>query len=250
MKKIFLITCLIILGYLSFSQSNSQLIDSAFNLYRNKDYESALKIYQDFYSQQYESADLFYNMGNCYMETNDLANAIYFYEKAKILNPNDENIDYNLKIANARIKDRVEAIPEIFYKLWFNNFCSFLSSDAWAIFAVITFCLALILFFIFLFSRKKSIKKLCFYFTILIIIFAIIGLICSYKSAKNINNNKFGIIFNSTMVKSAPNEDGTNLFEINEGLKVEIKDSVQQWKQIRLLDGKERWIIENNIKGL
>ncbi|MDR2836259.1 MAG: tetratricopeptide repeat protein [Bacteroidales bacterium] len=245
---------LIIFNFIIFTNVNAEntkiLIDSAFNCYMNKDYESTIKIYTNLYNQNYSSADLFYNLGNCYIETKDIANAIYFYEKALILSPNDEDILYNLKIANARIKDKVEVLPEIFYISWFKQLMSLMSSDSWAISAIISLIITLLLVFLFLFSNKSKIKKLCFYISILTLLITILTIIFSAKSAKNTINNKFAIIFESTMVKSSPNEEGSNLFEINEGLKVEIKDSINSWYEIKLSDGKDGWIHSENCKKL
>jgi SH3-like domain-containing protein len=52
------------------------------------------------------------------------------------------------------------------------------------------------------------------------------------------------------MVKSSPQEEGTNMFEINEGLKVEILDSLNNWYNIRLADGKQGWIVKESVKKL
>lgn len=43
-------------------------------------------------------------------------------------------------------------------------------------------------------------------------------------------------------IKSSPSETGTDLFLIHEGLKVEITDSLDSWKEIRLSDGNKGWL--------
>lgn len=44
------------------------------------------------------------------------------------------------------------------------------------------------------------------------------------------------------MVKSSPDDNGTDLFRINEGLKVAVKDRSGDWIEIRLADGRVGWI--------
>ena len=47
----------------------------------------------------------------------------------------------------------------------------------------------------------------------------------------------------SVVVKSTPNESGTDLFVLHEGTRVEIiDDSMKEWKEIRLADGKVGWM--------
>ena len=47
----------------------------------------------------------------------------------------------------------------------------------------------------------------------------------------------------SVTVKSTPNQSGTDLFILHEGRKVIIKDNtMKEWKEIRLADGKVGWM--------
>ena len=57
--------------------------------------------------------------------------------------------------------------------------------------------------------------------------------------------NRTGAIIMSpaATIKSTPDAHGTDLFILHEGTKVEITDgSMQQWKRIRVADGKEGWV--------
>ena len=50
-------------------------------------------------------------------------------------------------------------------------------------------------------------------------------------------------------VKSTPAEQGTDLFILHEGTRVDITDgTMRQWKRIRLADGKEGWIETSQIE--
>lgn len=251
MKKFFLLIINIVLITVAFAQKNTEaILDSAFNAYMNKDYDIAAKLYNEILDKNYSSADLYYNLANCYMQNDNIANAIYYYEKAKALNPNDNNINYNLRIANARKKDKVENLPIVFYKLWFISIMNLTPTNTWAIVAVVNFVMLLLLIFFFLFSNSSKIKKVCFFLAILFIVIFISALIFSIKSAKSIQENKYAIVFNSSMVKSSPSNDARNLFEINEGLKIEITDSLNSFYQIKLSDGKEGWITNESVKKL
>jgi SH3-like domain-containing protein len=50
-------------------------------------------------------------------------------------------------------------------------------------------------------------------------------------------------------VKSTPAKQGTDLFILHEGTRVEITDgAMRQWKRIRVADGKEGWIETSQIE--
>ncbi|MDR2011022.1 MAG: tetratricopeptide repeat protein [Bacteroidales bacterium] len=251
MKKYFIILTGIVFSLNIFANDDLKTFtDSAFNYYLEGDYDNALRIYSNLYEQDYSSADLYYNMGNCYYKNGDIANAVYFYEKAHILKPGDKDIDHNLKIATSNIRNKVEKIPEVFYVTWYNNFISIMSSDSWAVISIVFFVTSLLLVILFLFSRKIIIRKTGFILGIIFFITSIMSFIFAKSQAHLINNNTYAIVFEPSMVKSSPSEDSMNLFEINEGLKVEVIDSINIWINVRLADGKEGWVPGKNIKRL
>ena len=64
------------------SIEQKSLIDSfekANLLYNNAQYVESLENYNEIIESGYQSAAIFYNMGNCYYKINDIANAILFY---------------------------------------------------------------------------------------------------------------------------------------------------------------------------
>ena len=66
------------------------------------------------FGRRVQEQDLLYNAGNAFFKSGDNASAILFYERAKLLAPADEDIDYNLQIARSRITDRIESVPQLF----------------------------------------------------------------------------------------------------------------------------------------
>ena len=59
------------------------------------------------------------------------------------------------------------------------------------------------------------------------------------------------IVFVPTVTaKSAPENRGTDLFVIHEGLKVQIKERVGDWIRIRIPDGNEAWLPANSVERI
>ena len=62
------------------------------------------------------------------------------------------------------------------------------------------------------------------------------------------SNTEFAIVMTDVAnIKSAPDRSGNDLFVIHRGLKVQVLDSVNKWRKIRLADGKVGWIPEEEI---
>ncbi|MBN2778731.1 MAG: tetratricopeptide repeat protein [Bacteroidales bacterium] len=249
-KYIISIAIIIVLSFSASAKNNSPIEDSAQLYYNKANYQNALYFYDSLYSQNYSSPELFLNMGNCYFQTGDIANSIYFYEKSISLDPSNAEAMHNLEIAKTKLESKVEELPVAFYKRWFLGAISIMSSDAWAITAIILFILGLISFAIYLFSNRLSLRKMGFISSIILVAIASLSIIFSTNLAKRITKNNCAIVFDKSLVKSSPNQESNNLFEVTPGLKVEITDSLNLWYNIKLSDGKQGWIESENVKRL
>jgi len=74
-------------------------------------YLKAIEQYDNVVRSGYESGEIYYNLGNAYYKAGDIVNAVVFYERAKRLIYNDEDLNINLGIVNLSLVDRVDEIP-------------------------------------------------------------------------------------------------------------------------------------------
>jgi len=102
MKKALLLLLVVTfqLSALSFELACAQGPDELF-LQANKQYEagsysSAINSYEDLLSKGLRSAQLFYNLGNAYFKAGKPGPAILNYERARVLDPRDEDMKFNL----------------------------------------------------------------------------------------------------------------------------------------------------------
>lgn len=247
MKHIFLYLLLVCASY-SLIANEQKMLDSAKNLYIASEYYEAQLIYESLVEEGFISPELYYNLGNCYYKSELLAPAIFYYEKALKLSPGDEDIRHNLEIAYSKIANKVNAVPEIFYIKWFNSVRNLLSSNTWAWICIITFSFTLFIIILLLMSKRRGIKKIGIYISTVLGLAAILSFSFAYSQKKYQMSSKHAIVFEAAMVKSSPSFDGNNLFEIQEGLKVQILDTLDNWAQIRIPDGKRGWVQSNQIK--
>jgi len=64
-------------------------------------------------------------------------------------------------------------------------------------------------------------------------------------------NNQYAIIYvQETTIKSEPNLRSEEVFQLHEGTKVKVTETINDWKKIRLADGKIGWIPTTDLKEL
>ena len=217
--------------------------------YAHNDFASAIQIYEHLL-QQGEAPEIYYNLGNSYYKTDDIARAILNYERALLLSPGNADIRANLEIARSKTVDKVTPIPEIFFVTWIKSLVNSQSSDAWAKTGIVSFLLFLISLAVFFFTQHIKWKKVGFGTAVLFLVVTILSNVFASQQKSYLTERDDAIILSpSVTVRSTPSESGTGLFILHEGRKVEIKDnSMREWKEIRLEDGKVGWVPATSIE--
>lgn len=211
--------------------------------YMRHDYAAAIQIYEMLLNQG-EAAEIYYNLGNSYYKSNNIAKAILNYERALLLSPGDSDIRANLEIARSKTVDKEVTVPEIFFITWGKSVINYFRADTWGEIGIICFFLFLIALCLFLLSKRVIVKKFGFISGLVILFVIILSNVFAWQQKQKLLERNKGIILQpSVTVRSTPSESGTGLFILHEGYKVEIKDnSMQEWKEIQLEDGKVGWL--------
>ena len=69
------------------------------------------QVFHLFLKQGQHSKSLYFNLGNSYFKINDIANSIFYYEKALLLSPNDKDVLNNLDFTKKALIDKIEILP-------------------------------------------------------------------------------------------------------------------------------------------
>lgn len=250
MNKIIVILFLLISG-ISSAQTANVLFENANTLYKEGKYQQAIEIYEQIESKKEVSSELYYNLANAYYKLNKVAPSIYNYEKALQLNPLNEDAQNNLIIANRLTLDRIEELPKSVFQKINENMLQKLTYNSWAVITVLLSFLAATLFLLFYFSYTPSKKR--FYFTTSVLSFLILAitLTITFTQYNQTTKTVEGIIFTEEVeVKNAPTKDANEVFTLHEGTKVNVLDTVDSWKKIKLVDGKIGWVKKSSIKLL
>ena len=251
MKKLLIISFIVFAaGYSPAQVSRFQgLVQEANQYYSDSKYTEAIAAYEEVLAGNYESAALYFNLGNAYFKVNNIPSAIWNYEKALKLDPTDKDIRFNLDLANSRVIDKIEPLPEFFLKTWIRSLRDMASSNSWAKIGLFTMVLALAFAFIFTISRSISFRKISFWSGLVMLFIMGLAFIFSTSSYRHYHRQNTGIIFNPTVtVKSSPSENSVDLFVIHEGAKVFILDRVEGWSEIKLANGNVGWLKTTSYK--
>ena len=249
-QLIFSLLAIVCLQYTSkANEFYEELFEQGNQVYDLGEYDSAISIYSQVVNANFQSPLLYYNLGNAYFKSNQLAPAIYYYEMALKMDPSNADIQFNLEMANSQIADRIQKKPTPILTQAYLGISTLLSPNSWGYATLILFVLALTLLTLYLLSGNSSVKQLSF--------FAAIGLFGSFALAFGIGQmvksdwtkQDKGIVFTSTLnVKAEPKLAAADLFVIHEGTKVDVLEQADNWIRIALPDGNEGWVQTVDVK--
>jgi tetratricopeptide (TPR) repeat protein len=222
---------------------------SADSLYAAEHYQQAAHEYEALLKQGI-SSDIYYNLGNCYYRMDDMTRAVLNYERALLLSPGDRDVRLNLQLARSKTIDKIVPESEMFFVTWYRSLVNLMSVDGWARTAIVSQVVALILALLYLFSDRIWLRKLGFFGGILLLLTFALSNLFAYQQKQALVHRSGAIIIHSAVnVKSTPAHNGTDLFILHEGTKVTITDdSMNDWKEIRVADGKEGWLQTKDIE--
>lgn len=218
--------------------------------YQNGSYAEAIEHFENAARQGKASASLYYNLGNAYYKTDDIGRAVLNYERSRRLAPNDVDIDFNFRIAQLRVVDKIASPDTDYFSKLFRNLEYLLTLPKWTWLVVIFYVLLIALLIMRLLVR--NILSLIARHAVLPV--AIVLLVAAFFFGLRIHEDrtvKEAIILDKNVaVLSGPLADATEVFALHEGVKVRIMDRSGEYLRIRLSDGKDGWISGRTLETI
>ncbi len=220
-------------------------------LYQKGNYEEAITAYESILNSKKESEELYFNLANCYYKLNKVAPAIYNYEKALVLNPNDTEIQNNLLFAHKMTIDEIKVVPKVGFAKLLRDFTGIFHYDTWA-WITVSFSGLFLLFFIGYYFSQLTLSKRIFFIGMFVLVFLILlSTLAALFEKSHDTNERPAIVFSEiAQVKSEPKSSSSDVFVLHEGAKVYLHESIENWVKIELTDGSEGWIESNNVKSV
>lgn len=250
MKRIALVFSLFFMYALAIN-AESAALKTANDLYIKRNYEGAIKQYEAIIKSDGVAPELYYNLGNAYYKTNEVAHSILNYERALRLDPSFDDARYNLEIAQLKVVDNIVQAPTFFLGRWIDNLIKVLSSNQWLVVSLLLFLIGLSAVFVFVFGNTRFRRKFAFYAGIVLFSVTFVTLIFSGVRKKQMTSRNQAIIMSGAVtVKSSPDKSGTDLFQLHEGTKVAVKSTLGEWVEIKLGNGNIGWVKDENIERI
>lgn len=250
-KLVYIFLALVLAGSSALAQNKilDSLWQAANDNYAMGHFSSAIDSYNAIYNSGYESAKLYYNLGNAYYRANNMGKAVLFYKKALKLEPSNVDAKANLAMAKARCVDKIEQVPEFMIVTWIRNVRDMLSSNAWCIIAVAAILMVAIislLFRFFLGSRGRKIASVFWLIGILLFLISLCFSISLYNKAKG--GGEAVVVSAVGSIKSSPSQDGNPVFILHEGTDVKMLEKIEDWCKIEIADGRQGWVKSSDLE--
>lgn len=251
MKKLALFFSVLFFSSLAVSQGLDYARDQ-FSLgneaYMKGDYEKALNHYLEA-EPHTEGLAINYNLGNAYFKLGEIPESILHYQRALRFAPSNEDVQYNLSIANDMIVDKIEVLPKSKVEVWWNTFRYQMGPDGWAKLCIALAILSVLLFLLYYFAMAKGLRRFGFFGGLIAFIF----LILTYTLAVSAENYRYAqksaIVFTDKVdVKSEPRGGSVNVFVLHAGTKVEILSQEGEWYEVEIASGAQGWIYEDELR--
>ena len=252
MKKILIYAVLFLVSAVATASNGaSERWEAGNKAYMEGDYKKAVEEYRAIIDGGEYSAKLYFNLANAYFKQEKIAEAILYYNKALNIAPSDDDIRHNLSLAEAKTKDKINAIPEFFLGRWTRTMRSSMSCTAWSVWSLLTFALVLALGVLFLLASNIKIRKASFYSALCMALLFVMTTSFAVSSRNSMLNHSEAVVMSSAIsIKSSPDNSATDLFVLHEGTKVDILSQMGEWSEISIADGKKGWVETKHIEAI
>ena len=212
-----------------------------------EDFNDAIVKYKSILKDGYESVELYYNLGNAYYRSEQLGKSIWAYSNALDIAPRNGDVAHNLSIANAQIVDRIELPKSFVFISFYRILKSKMTIYEWILIGSFLIFIKSIYFSVMKFGLVRG--KMYKITSIVLVSFIILAHVFAMDSyIDQLRKNSAVVISNNVNAYSGPFYGSSSiLFQINEGIKVDISKQQKDWVEIILIDGKKGWIPSESI---
>lgn len=251
MRTFGILFLVLLCSFSSRAAEERKIVEQANEAYAAKKYDKAIQRYQQLLEQSGPSEVVFYNLGNSYYRKGELGKAVLFYEKALLLDPDDEDILHNLKVAKASSKDELEELPEFFLSRWWNNLRLLMSTTAWSILGLILLWLGIGGIILWLMGNSRQQKKQGFIAGISFLVLSVLPFSLVLSGANLERDSGYAVIMSVEIkLRSAPDSESKEILRLHEGTKVAVLDQIGDWHKVKLSNGEQGWLPNTSIEKI
>lgn len=230
----------------AWSADASEEFAQANKFYEERDFSSAIRLYQSVLAQGKESAAVFFNLGNAYFKNGDLGHAVLYYMKAKRLSPDDDDIRHNLEFARRFSTVQMEGVELNPINTFFISIVDKhrLATMAWLSSALfVLFVVVLILRF----GVGLTGPALRVAFTLSLILVLLSSALTTFKYRVDYLNRRAVILADESPVLTGPSEQSDVELQGAPGLIVQILEESDGYYRVLFENKRRGWISKDLV---
>lgn len=239
--RILLTLILFTLHFITWSKDEKVVQTSfqeALTAYENKDYKSAINLFQQDWEEESNSASL-YNLAQCHLALNHKTEALYFFEYTLKFEPNNADAIYN---ASHLFSELNEGSYWQHPYSWMGRFIFKFSANQWSGFTLFFALILALSVFLLLSPKRNGLKRMGQFGALFGLLFFALGFLAAHNSYKHFTEKEF-VYLPKTDVQAylSPGKNPTEAeFEVNQRYK--IKKSHDGYIQLHMKSGESLWI--------
>lgn len=206
--------------------------------YEKGDFSGAAAFYRKALDEGAVNDRLYFNYANSLFRQNQLGMAILYYEKARKLAPDDEDIAFNLRFATAQTVDK-NPVPEtdlLTKTLWIFHSAYSINQGMWITLGLFSACFLIGLLAIYAGKGLRGALVTCIVFAGIALLVLVPSLIYKVRAQETV---RYAIVLTPVLeMYSGPGDNYQVLTKVHEGTKFEIVEVRGDWASVKLLNGK------------
>jgi tetratricopeptide (TPR) repeat protein len=208
--------------------------------YKAGQFSKAASIFENLALSGVKNAFLYYNTGNAFLKADDLGRAILWYERAKVIMPNDPDLNYNLSYAQSLLKDKTDKTEDSVDIMGILFFWDKLFSVTAIRITTIAFS-----FIFFTWASVRVLKRQKIFSGTGIALFAALIFVILLVTAQHYTHHhriNAVVLDREITVRSGMSDDSTELFRLHAGTKVKVEDKHGEYLKIRFSRDRIGWV--------
>lgn len=231
-------------GLLARDATREALFAEGNRLYREGDFAGAITSYGSVLEGGFESAALYFNLGNAHFRLGDTGPAVLNYERAVRLDPGNDDIRANLALVNQRLQDRIEPLPRFWLLSAFDWWMGLIPRGVLEVMVAASYLILGGVVVLIVLRRPDGWRaplRRCAHAAAVATI--LLGATLLIRETGLGRPEEAVVMAAEARVLNAPSEDaGLTLFTLHEGTKVRVDRRVGEWAEVVLADGKVGWL--------
>lgn len=214
-------------------------------LYEKKDFQGAIRLYDEMIGEGMSSYGLWYNRGLAQLQLSNVGEAILSLERAARWDETEE-VYIHLEMANGLIENEIPEFSDFFLTTWWNSMVESIGVNGFASLGLLVFLLACLL--LFLSWTGRAVVNRAELKAAILAFLAIVFVLLSVSAQKTQQSDVQAIVMTKSELYEGSDERSPQLRLLSAGVKVRILDRIGEWYKVRLPDKEIGWVMTSQIE--